>query len=574
MSTNQNEYIKKFLGQILLEMGKISPLDIDIALKEQKRTGSPIGDILIRNEIVSEQEAYQALAVQFDLPFLQLDEIHVDSKVQEILPLSFIQEKAVLPLGIENNVLQVAISTPDNLVVIDEIQRKTGQFVKPALMTSSDLAMGIERFYLLNVIPLDDRIEKNLSTYEELRVSLDDHTDEILGCVVDLFDNIVKMAQHHRATDIHIEPARQVTRIRFRIDGVLQPGPTLPRAIHESFISRIKILSNLKIDETRFAQDGKAIFHYLNKALDLRISVIPTIHGESVVIRVLERTNLQKSLPDIGFGKRSLDAYLQAVSSKVGIVLITGPTGSGKTTTLSSTISYLNSYEVNIVTIEDPVEYEIPFVRQIQVNEDFGIGFESGMRALLRHDPDIILLGEMRDLPSAQIAVRAAMTGHLVLSTLHTNNAVDSIPRLIELGLQPFVLASALQAIVAQRLMRRICPACKEVDQVDPRTIKFFAEASGADDPNAEIQKLEGETFYKGAGCPSCNNTGFRGRIALFEIMTATPEIKSLIAAEKTSAEILQKAKSQGMKILIQDAFQKAREGLITINEALTLSLE
>ena len=569
MSHTQKDTAKRILGQILLDMGKIEPMDIEIALREQKRTGSPLGDIFIRNEIVSEEEAYEALAHQFDLQLVLLKDTVIDPAVQDALPLDFIKEKGIIPIRMEETLLVVAITTPGSLVDIDEVQRLTGKYIQPVLMTPSDMSVAMERFFLTD-LPMEERIEQGLTRYEELRVSLDDRTDEVLACVVELLDNVFKMAHNDRATDIHFEPAKNVTRIRFRIDGVLRPGPTLPKAIHESVVSRIKILSKLKIDETRVAQDGKAIFNYLNQALDLRVSIIPTLYGESVVIRILERSSLQKDLSEVGFDARSMELYLNAVARKNGIVLITGPTGCGKTTTLSSTISYLNSYSVNVVTIEDPVEYEIPFVRQIQVNEKHGIGFESGMRALLRHDPDIILLGEMRDLASAQIAIRASMTGHLVLSTLHTNTAVDSLPRLVELGIQPFILASALRAVVAQRLLRRICPDCKTEATVDPEILAHFkeliAQSTGSEGGNP--------TFYKGEGCPRCNYKGNVGRVAIFEILVVTPEIRSLISADERTEVIQHAAIDQGMKLLVADAYEKAKLGLISLEEAFTVSLE
>jgi type IV pilus assembly protein PilB len=442
-----------------------------------------------------------------------------------------------------------------DVVAIDETQRKTGKMVEVVSVTEQDILKAIDKYYGTG-ISIEDIVQRSMRQVDAGRIT---EADLAAGApVVRLVDQIIIEGMNQDATDIHIEPEHNIMRIRYRIDGQLRQGLSLPKNLKPAVVARVKIMANLDIAETRLPQDGKINFNFGRRRVDLRVSTFPTVFGENVVLRILDKSKLVMGLEQLGFDEENLSLYREQILSPHGIILVTGPTGSGKTTTLYSAMSYINSLEKNIITLEDPVEYELPIIRQCQVNVKAGLTFAEGLRSILRQDPDVILVGEMRDGETADMAVRAALTGHLVFSTLHTNDAPSAIPRIIDMGVEPFLVASSLNVVIAQRLVRTNCTGCLE--EYSPT-----ADALRA----ASLNGTEGAIFKRGRGCDACGNTGFRGRIGLFEILEISPEIAKLIMGRVSSSEIYEKAKEQGFKNIMEDGISKALKGITTIEEVL-----
>jgi len=563
MNNREMQYERKpLLGQILVEQGYILPEQLNLALKEQTATNLRIGETLVKNGWVTEKDLAEAISKQTNLPFVSLSMFRPMEEAIDAIPENMARRLEVVPLSIDENAnkLTVAVSDPFNILALDEIRMITGMDVDVVIATLSDIKRAIETLYALRssidealVEVVEERGEFDLSKGEEA-VSIDD------APVVKLVNTILGQAVDNSASDVHVEPFENETRVRYRIDGVLFDMLTFPKHLHPPVSSRIKIMSGMDIAEKRHPQDGRILLRVAGRRIDIRVSSLPAIYGEKLVMRLLDQATAM-----VGLEKLGLDSDERVVLDKIievpyGIILVTGPTGSGKSTTLYSVIQNLNSYEVNITTVEDPVEYTIAGVNQVQINEKAGLTFDTVLRSILRQDPDIILVGEMRDTETAQLAVRAALTGHLVLSTLHTNDAPSSIVRMIDMGIPPFLVSSSVVAVMAQRLVRKLCPHCKVPYEL-PLDV-------------AESLGLDGFTkVYKPLGCDECRGTGYRGRTAIFEIMPMSEELRRAVMTGATSDDLRTMAISQGMRTLRVSGAKKVTEGITSADEVLSVTL-
>src|SRR6266550_3000275 len=548
----------KQLGQILIEQGLISDEQLREALKVQERVPKSLGRILIDLQLIKETDLVRALAHQIGLEFVDLSDYPVDPSSTALIPEAVARRYRALPIGERDGRLLVAMSDPANVYALDDIRTITGREVQPVVATANDVEQAIQKFS-----GMDSQVEAMASiaaeaadgeTTADLEEALED------APIVKLVNAIMTQAVGDRASDVHIEPAEFNVRIRFRVDGVLhEPMPPAPKNIQGGLISRLKVMADLNIAERRVPQDGRISMKVGGRALDLRVATLPTVHGEKVVIRVLDKSNALLRLEDLGFLENAYDRFSESFRKPYGAILVTGPTGSGKSTTMYSTLNILNEESKNIITVEDPVEYRLGGVNQIQVNPKAGLTFASALRSILRADPDIVLIGEIRDKETATIAIEAALTGHLVLSSLHTNDAPSAISRLVEMDVETFLVASAIDAVVAQRLARKLCERCRLAYQPDE------AELFAAGYPEwlwPEISEL-----YRANGCPACSNTGYRGRIGLYEVMQMTEEIERMTVERASSDAIRNVAVQQGMMTLRDDGLEKARMGITSLDE-------
>ena len=536
----------KPLGQMLIEAGFITEEQLEIALKEQKRTGEKLGEILLRMGFVTREDILKVLSRQWGVPYIDLKKAFVDPNVIKLVPEETAREHKLIPIEAREGTLVVAMANPNDIYAIDLIESITGYKVEPRLSDEESIFKAIEVYYGVAKSP-DQVIE------ESVKLALTEETAEGTPPIAQLVDMIVIKAAIERATDIHIEPDERVVRVRYRIDGILRSYYTLPRKIYGAVVTRVKIIAGLDISEQRVPQDGAFTIPFGLKEIAIRVSTYPTLYGESIVMRLLNKASLL-SLDQLGFTPDHLTVLRRIINKPYGMIVVTGPTGSGKTTTLYSILSVLNALEKNIMTVEDPSEYRIPLIKQSQVNEKAGFTFAKALRAILRHDPDVILIGEMRDRETAEMGFRAAMTGHLVFSTVHANTAAAAIPRLIDMGIEPFIVASSLLAVIAQRLVRRICPRCKEEYKPDKEILQLLG-----------LREDEGP-FFKGKGCEYCKNSGYKGRTGIYEILEITPEIARMIA-EKASAYDIELA--AGLKKMKEDGIEKAKAGITTLEEIL-----
>lgn len=553
---------KPLLGQILLDQGYILPEQLEMALKEQTATNLRIGEILVKNGWVTEKDLAQAISKQTKYPFVSLSMFRPMQEAIDTIPESMARRLEVVPLSIDANAnkLTIAISDPFNILALDEIRMITGMDLDIMITTLSDIKRAIESFYsvkssidraLIEVVE-EESTEFDLSREEA--VSIDD------APVVKLVNTILGQAVESGASDVHVEPFENETRVRYRIDGVLFDMLTFPKHLHPPVSSRIKIMSGMDIAEKRHPQDGRILLRAEGRRIDIRVSSLPAIYGEKLVMRLLDQATAMVGLEKLGLDPEEKVALDKIIKLPYGIILVTGPTGSGKSTTLYSILQTLNSYDVNITTVEDPVEYTIAGVNQVQINEKAGLTFDTVLRSILRQDPDIILVGEMRDTETAQLAVRAALTGHLVLSTLHTNDAPSSIIRMVDMGIPPFLVSSSVVAVMAQRLVRKLCPRCKMPYEL-PQDV-------------AESLGLDGfTTVYKPVGCEECRGTGYRGRTAIFEIMPMTEEIRRAVMTGATSDDLRAMAISQGMRTLRVSGAKKVKDGITSADEVLSVTL-
>jgi type IV pilus assembly protein PilB len=547
----------KQLGQILIELGYITPEQLDVALEEHKRTPKSLGRVLIDLGMIKEADLVRALAEQVGLEFVDLTEFPVDATSTVLLPEALARRYRALPIGERDGKLLVAMSDPANVYALDDIRTITGRDVQPVVATANDVERAIQKY-----AGMDSQVEALASVVAaseegeeaDLEAALED------APIVKLVNAIMTQAVGDRASDVHLEPQEKNVRIRFRVDGVLhEPMPAAPKNIQGGLISRLKVMADLNIAEKRVPQDGRISMKVGGKQLDLRVATLPTVHGEKVVIRVLDKSNALLRLEDLGFLENSYDRFAESFRKPYGAILVTGPTGSGKSTTMYSTLNILNEEDKNIITVEDPVEYRLPGVNQVQVNPKAGLTFASALRSILRADPDIVLIGEIRDKETATIAIEAALTGHLVLSSLHTNDAPSAITRLVEMDVETFLVASAIDAVVAQRLARKLCERCKESYKPDP------AELSAAGYPEWMWDQVE--ELWRHTGCPACSNTGFRGRIGLYEVMQMSEEIERLTVERSSADAIKAVAVQQGMITLRDDGLQKALMGITSLDE-------
>ncbi len=549
---------RKQLAEVLLEEGLVSYEQLEEAQGEQTRTGKGLGRVLIDLGFVAEQDLVSALAKQIGLPFVDLGEFPVDPAAASLISDALAKRYSALPISYEDSKLVVAMSDPANVFALDDIRTITGLDIKPVVATRSDIHAAIARFNRL-----DQSVEDIVGAATEDSTELEDlaKTRELVeeAPIVKLVNLLITQAVQERASDIHIEPAERDVRIRYRIDGVLHEVMRSPKSIQSGVISRLKIMADINIAERRIPQDGRVGLVVGGKAIDLRVATLPTVYGEKVVIRILDKSSVLLNLQDLGFSDHNFTRYESSFKKPYGMILVTGPTGSGKSTTLYATLNIINTPERNIITVEDPVEYRLAGVNQIQINPKAGLTFASALRSILRSDPDVVLIGEIRDRETAQIAVEAALTGHLVLSTLHTNDAPSAISRLLEMGIEPFLVSSAIDGILAQRLMRVLCDRCKELYAPTEEALR---EAGIPLLNDGTVPKL-----YRPVGCTNCSKTGYRGRMAAHEVMLKSEEIERLTAERRSAEEIGRTAREQGMKTLREDGIEKVLQGATSIEE-------
>ena len=554
------------LGQLLLARGIVTAEQIEQALAEQRDKGHRklLGELLVEMGYCTENQIASALAQGYGVPYAQVTPKICDPKVIEILPREFLEEYIVLPLFKVNNVLTIAVSEPTNVFLIDEIERISGCKVQIVCSTSKDIKATLQTYLpAANVFVIDDIIDdeglEDFTLIENITQDIS-NLEEIAGQspVVKLVNYLLYNAVRENASDIHIEPDDKKLRVRYRVDGRLYEKICPPYQMHSAIVSRVKIMAELDIAQRRLPQDGGIHVLVESRPIDLRVSVMPGNFGEKVVIRIIDPQKVLFNLESLGFVYENLQLFRQVIQSPNGIVLVTGPTGSGKNTTLYAALSELNSEDVNICTVEDPVECNIAGINQFQVNQAAGFQFSTALRSLLRQDPDIIMVGEIRDEATANIAVQAALTGHLVLSTLHTNDAPGAVTRLLDLGVAPYLLSASLIAVLAQRLVRKVCPNCK-TEYEPPASIKKV------------VEKDHGETekYYRGVGCKKCRNTGYAGRIAIQELFVPNDDIKEMINDRSSLKKLRAKGLKNGMISLQSDGIEKVKAGIISIEEVL-----
>ena len=560
------------LGELLTKAGLISQEQLKQALKAQKDTGGKLGETLIKLAFVTEEDITECLSQQFGVPSINLAHFEIDPSVIKLIPADVARKYNILPVNKTGATITIAMADPTNVFAMDDIKFMTGYNVEPVVASELGIKAAIDNYYgsasSLELKKVMEDLQQTeaadlevLEDEEELDVeALAEGAEE--APVVKLCNLILTDAIKRGASDIHIEPYEKEYRVRFRIDGILYEIMNPPIKLRDAITSRMKILSKLDISEKRLPQDGriklKMKLNEKNKELDFRVSVLPTLFGEKIVLRLLDKDNLMLDMTKLGFEPESLVKFEEAIFKPWGMVLVTGPTGSGKTNTLYSALSKVNSPEVNIMTAEDPVEFNLPGINQVQMKESIGLNFAATLRSFLRQDPNIILVGEIRDFETAEIAIKAALTGHLVLSTLHTNDAPSTINRLMNMGIEPFLVATSVQLIAAQRLARRICKNCKEAVDVAPQALL-----------NLGYRKEEMGTFtvYKGRGCDKCNNTGYKGRVGLVEVMVIDDDIRELILSGGTAIDIKKKAAENGMISLRRSGLVKIKDGITTIEE-------
>ncbi len=549
----------KFLGEVLLEGKVITKQQLGIALKEQKQTGELLGNVLVRLGMVSRKELSAAMATSAELPYADLRRTKVDPAAVQRVDKETARRFKLMPFALDGNTLRVAMDNPNNVTAIDTLRRNTGLTID-IFATDLDGVLEAIEFYYEVGLSLDDEITKNVAAAQAGAIA----EGEVAPPIVRLIDLFLIKAIRDTATDIHITPEEMVSRVSLRVDGVLRNDTTMPKSLHQALVTRVKIMSNMNIAEQRLPQDGNIEFSFSGRTVDIRSSTSPCYQGENVVLRILDKANVVLGLEYLGLDEKDQQLLRRLTHIPHGIVLATGPTGSGKTTTLYSMLKEINAMEMNVLTIEDPIEYRLPLIKQTQVNEQAGLTFTRATRHFLRQDPDIILVGEIRDLDTAKTAFQAAMTGHLVFSTLHTNDAASSIARLLDLGVEPYLIPSSLRAVMAQRLVRKICSSCSE-DYIP--SAEELAEAGLSDWEGA------GKTLKQGAGCDQCAGTGYHGRTGIFEVLEMTPALSRLVVSKVAADQIQEAAVQAGMRTLRQHALERVLAGQTTLAEALRVTL-
>ncbi len=545
----------------LLDSSLITQEQLEHALVEQGKSGGSLGYNLVKVGAISEKAFSEFLSQMYQVPAVELDDLHADEDSVELIPSEVATKFQVVPVKREGRILTVAMANPDNIFAIDDIKFITGLEVNPVVATETSIKRAIDRFYdsADSLAEVMRDMEEDFEIVEEM--------DEDLGLaeaqsedapVVKLVNSLISDAVNKGASDIHIEPFEKSLRVRFRIDGVLHEMMSPPLKMKGAIISRLKIMAELDIAEKRIPQDGRIKIRIGSKKIDLRVSTLPTIFGEKVVMRILDKSNLEIDLTRLGFQAVELKKFLRSIESPYGMVLVTGPTGSGKTTTLYSALNRINIPTQNIMTAEDPVEYNLEGINQVNVHEEIGLTFASSLKAFLRQDPNIVMVGEIRDLETASIAVKAALTGHLVLSTVHTNDAPSTVNRLIDMGIEPFLVASSTNLILAQRLVRRLCGQCKEEVEIHPEAMR---ELGITDEDPFKI--------FEARGCQKCSNTGYKGRVGLYEVMPISEEVREMILNRCSANEIKIQAINEGMLTLRADGILKLKEGSTSLEEVL-----
>ena len=573
----QPQPVSRRLGDLLVREGLIDNEQLTRALQEQKGSNDKLGSILVKLSFVTEENLIAFLSRQYGIQSITLSQLDIDPDILKLVPEQIARKYEVLPVKLQGNTLTLAMGDPTNVFALDDVGFMTNLQVIPAVASQAAIRQAIDRSYDskgggiadivsemegaaadVELVEGDEEAAASKVDVFELKESADE------APVVRLINMILVDAIRRGASDIHLEPYEKVFRVRFRVDGVLHEIMTPPKRLEAALTSRVKIMASLDIAERRLPQDGRIKLRFNQREIDFRVSTLPTIYGEKTVMRILDKDSLQLDLTMLGFDSWSLEQFTKAIHNPYGMILITGPTGSGKTTTLYSAIHTINSPDINIMTAEDPVEYNLRGVNQVQINEEIGRTFASALRAFLRQDPDVILVGETRDLETAQIGIRAALTGHLVLTTLHTNDCPSTVARLLDMGIPPFLVSSSLTLILAQRLGRKVCKDCKQPYDADEETLVPYGHVP---------QGLGKISFYKGKGCATCNFTGMKGRVAIYEVMPINQDIRDLIIRNAPAVEIGEAAQRQGMRTLRQNALQKVIDGGMTIEEVLRVTL-
>ena len=554
---------KRRLGDILVDAGKITIYQLQEALKSQRVLGKKLGEVLVESMIISEEDIIEAIETQTGIEKIDLNSIKFNNKTLNLVTENLCRRHVLIPFGFKNNKIQIAMFDPLNIFAIDDVNISTG--IEPEIYISSK--SDIQKFIDLNysteqVFKAAQELTKETLESKNIVDNIEEIDDVKNAPVVKMIDYMFKNSIEMRASDIHIEPFEKEIRIRYRIDGELQTVNTLGIDSLASLVARIKILAGLNIAEKRIPQDGRIITRVGNNDVDLRVSILPVVSGEKIVIRILNRNSYKLGKEHLGMNENNLVKLKNIISNPHGIVLVTGPTGSGKSTTLYTVLNELNSDDVNIVTIEDPVEYTLDGINQVNVNSKSGMTFASGLRSILRQDPDIVMIGEIRDEETAQIAVKSAITGHLVLSTLHTNDSASSITRLIEMGIEPYLVSTSICGVIAQRLVRRICPYCKQAYEATDYEKKILI---------GDIK--ENLTLHEGQGCGHCNGTGYLDRIGVYEIMDITRKHRDLINETKNPNVLKDLSLENGMTTLGQECRDLVLKGITTINELATITL-
>lgn len=556
--------IAEKLGKLLVGAHLMTDEQLEKALLVQKKDGGRLGSIIVKLGFLNEEHLLRFLSQRYSIPAIDLNKCEIDPAIIKLVPQEVVQKHQVIPVKRSGSTLSLAMVDPTDVLAVDDIKFMTGYDVEPMVASEASIITAINRFYD-SAHDLQKVIEQ---TQEELDIVQESDEDSVNvsqlkeaveeAPVVKLANLILTEAIKKGASDIHIEAYEKKFRVRYRIDGILYEAMSPPMKLKAALTSRLKIMADLDISERRLPQDGRIKLKMKDKEVDLRVSTLPCLFGEKIVMRILDKGNLTLDLTKLGFEPKALDDFMKAITSPYGMVLVTGPTGSGKTTTLYSALSYINTTDINIMTAEDPVEYNLMGINQVQMKEEIGLNFAAALRSFLRQDPDVVMVGEIRDYETAEIAVKAALTGHLVLSTLHTNDAPSTINRLLNMGIEPFLVASSTILILAQRLVRRICRECKEVEKIPPEALIEI----GISPDEAKTM-----TCYKGKGCPTCNNTGYKGRLALYEVMPIGEELREQILQGSSADEVKRVAIRSGMATLRISGLQKLREGLTTVEE-------
>jgi len=568
----KEKYLK--LGELLIKEGLITQADLEKAINSQRQDGGRLGETIVKLGIAKEEEIVRVLGKQLGIPYFSIGtgmlKPSPGQKLENFIPHEFALKNFVLPLSHTLKSITIAMSDPLDLLLLDNVRKLTGCEINPVIATKADILKAIDEFYGKSSM-LKDAVTASydegdtphtveISETIESELSLDKliaRAEE--APVVKLVDLVIRQAINERASDIHIEPFKDRMSLRYRIDGKLYEIPPPAKHLHMAIVSRVKILAKLDIAEKRLPQDGAILVKIDDRPIDLRVSTLPTIYGEKVVLRILDKGSVVLDLGQLGFDAKQLESLRRAMSSSYGLILLTGPTGSGKTTTLYAMLSEMKDSTRNIVTIEDPVEYKLDGINQVQVKPEIGLSFAGALRSFLRQDPDIMLVGEVRDLETAEICIRSALTGHLVLSTLHTNDAPSAINRLMDMGIEPYLITPSLLCVVGQRLIRRLCPDCKEAYEPTAKQVADY--------------KLKADLIYKPKGCPKCNHLGYKGRMSIAEVMLIDPAIREMISKRATFQEIREVARKTGMQSLYDSAIKKVELGMTSLEEAVSVTL-
>lgn len=579
----ENLQLKNFVK----DAGIVAEEALEIAVKEAQANGKQLGDVLLAKKLISEIQLRKLYAYILGIPFVDLSKEMIPGDILQIVPEPIAKKYNIVAFEKEGQNLKVAMLNPEDIQTIDFIRKKTGLKIITCLTSKESIDIILRQYEKSLKAEFGDIISKNA---DEAGVNEDDEDLEKIAQdlpIIKIVDTLIKHAILQNASDIHIEPDEIEMRVRYRIDGILHDAMTLPKQVSQGIIARLKVLANLKLDEHRIPQDGRFKLEKEGNKMSFRVSVLPIFDGEKIVMRLLDENSKGLTLEKMGFYGVGLEVIHREIKKPNGMILVTGPTGSGKTTTLYTVMDILNTPEVNISTVEDPVEYRMTRINQTQINPKAGLTFAAGLRSLLRQDPDIIMVGEIRDQETMEMAIHAAMTGHLVLSTLHTNSAAGTLPRLFDMGAEPFLVASTLNVVIAQRLVRRLCPDCKKEYKLNEKELKIITDLYKLDDVLETLQKVDimkglveksskwkDLKFYKPVGCEQCHKNGYRGRIGIFEVLAVDAEMERLISAKASTEEMEAKSKRDGMLTMIEDGFVKAIQGITTLEEVMRVTKE